>query len=161
MVRAVGTGGTRVERISPGLETEAGSRLCGKAHGEGQLIAGGLALLAGSFAYPYLQGLLSWIGPACLFKRVTGLPCLLCGMTRSLAATAHGHLREAFRLHLLGPPLYAAAAAMTALLVCERALGRRLLPRPDEKARKKMARCALGLLAAAWAARLAFFGAYV
>lgn len=44
----------------------------------------------------------------CTFHAMTGLPCPTCGITRSFAATAHGHLVEAFRYHLFGPPAFAA-----------------------------------------------------
>ena len=51
-------------------------------------MAGALIILAGSFAYPYIEGIAGRMTPGCLFHRITGLPCLLCGMTRSMAATA-------------------------------------------------------------------------
>jgi hypothetical protein len=125
---------------------------------EGELLAGGAIVLAGSFLYPYVQGMVDTLTPGCLFHHITGLPCLLCGMTRSLAATSHGHLEEAFRLHLLGPPLYVAVAAITLILAMEYVVGRPILPRPGKRGRMLIAWWALGLLAAAWAARLAIFG---
>jgi len=121
----------------------------------------GLLVVAGSFLYPYVRGLVDALSPGCLFHRLTGLPCLLCGMTRSLAATAHGRWEEAFRMHLLGPPLFFFILAATVSLAAEKALSRRLLPRPGRKVRRAAAWGILALLAAAWVARLALFGVNV
>ena len=136
------------------------SRLKGVS-AETQLLCGGLLVLVGSFLYPYLEGFLNRVTPGCLFHRLTGLPCLLCGMTRSLAATAHGHLAEAFRMHLLGPPLFCLVLLVTLLLSAERITGRRILPRPREGAWKRWGWAALALLAAAWVGRLLLFGVNV
>jgi hypothetical protein len=125
---------------------------------EGEILAGGAIIMAGAFIYPYAQGLLDHITPGCLFHRITGLPCLLCGMTRSLVATAHGHLGEAFQLHLLGPPLFAAIAVVTLVLSMEFAFGRPILPRVSRRGWVLLGWGTLGLLVTAWVARLAFFG---
>lgn len=125
---------------------------------EGALLGGCALILAGAFAYPYLEGLLERAAPGCLFHRLTGLPCLLCGMTRSLAATAHGRLTEAFRFHLLGPLLFVLLLALTVLLAAEYALARPILPRPGRKGWRILSWGTLGLLVAAWVARLALFG---
>ena len=71
---------------------------------EGELLALGVIVLGASFLYPLVEGFVSRVTPGCIFYRVTGIPCLLCGMTRSMAATSQGQLVEAFRFHLLGPP---------------------------------------------------------
>lgn len=128
---------------------------------ETQLLGGGLLVLTGPFVYPYLEGFLERVTPGCLFHRVTGVPCLLCGMTRSLAATAHGRLVDAFRLHLLGPPLYATVFCVTALLLAEKVLGRRVLPTPRKGAWRRWGWAALALLFAAWVAKLLLFGVNV
>ena len=41
--------------------------------------------------------------PSCVFREITGMSCLTCGLTRSLEAASHGHLEAAFQFHLLGP----------------------------------------------------------
>jgi hypothetical protein len=41
----------------------------------------------------------------CLFRRVAGIPCPLCGMSRACFALARGDWREMFRLHPLAPLL--------------------------------------------------------
>lgn len=43
------------------------------------------------------------IGGRCAVLSLTGLPCPLCGMTRSTLALAHGDLAGAFGHHPLGP----------------------------------------------------------
>ncbi len=126
---------------------------------EKALLGGGILILAGAFLYPYLVRVVATILPGCLFHRITGLPCLLCGMTRSLAATAHGRLGEAFRMHLLGPPFLLLTAVTAVLLAAECLLSRHILPRPGPRGWKMIVWGSLGLLAAAWLVRLAVFGA--
>lgn len=121
-------------------------------------MAGGLAVIAGSFLYPYADDWIRHITPGCLFRRLTGVPCLLCGMTRSMAAAAHGDLEGSFRLHLLGPPLFFLAIAGTVILALETLLGRAVLPRPGKEARRAVARAVLAVLVAAWVLRLFIFG---
>lgn len=128
---------------------------------EAEFLAGGFIILGIAFVYPYVEGLVNRFTPGCLFHRVTGLPCLLCGMTRSLAATAHGRLEEAFRLHLLGPPVFFLVVAATAALTAELVSSRRILPRPGRGAVKMAAWGVLGLLIAAWVARMTLFGVNV
>lgn len=122
------------------------------------MLSAGLFIMAGAFLYPYLERILDAVTPGCLFHRITGIPCLLCGMTRSFAATAHGRLGEAFRLHLLGPPFFFLVLALTALLMAEYALSRRMLPRPGARTWKYIGWGTLGALTASWIARLVFFG---
>jgi len=51
-------------------------------------------------------------GPTfCLFKRLTGLACPGCGLTRAAALAAHGRWRDSLAAHPLLPVLAAAAAA--------------------------------------------------
>jgi len=53
-------------------------------------------------------------GPVlCVFRRATGVPCPSCGLTRSWTATAHGRVRDGFRLHPLGPPALLGAAVLS------------------------------------------------
>lgn len=51
----------------------------------------------------------------CLWRRMTGIGCPGCGMTRSFTYMGHGQIADAFRLHLLGPPLYTLVAAQIPL----------------------------------------------
>jgi hypothetical protein len=47
----------------------------------------------------------------CLFRLLTDVPCPGCGLTRSFVFLAHGMPIEAFRMNVLGPPLFVALAA--------------------------------------------------
>ena len=51
----------------------------------------------------------------CMWRRMTGLGCPGCGMTRSFTYMGHGQLVDAFRLHRLGPILYIVVAAQIPL----------------------------------------------
>jgi hypothetical protein len=53
--------------------------------------------------------------PSCPSVIFFGRPCPGCGLTTSFTATIHGHFREAFSAHPMGPLLYALFTA-TALL---------------------------------------------
>ena len=48
----------------------------------------------------------------CPFRRVTGLPCPACGLTRSWQAAAHLRPRESLRYHPLGTATLLAAAGI-------------------------------------------------
>jgi len=64
-------------------------------------------------------------GPVlCPFRRLTGLPCPACGLTRSFVYTMHGHLAEGFQAHFFGP-LLVLAIAVGAVLLATRMAGRR------------------------------------
>jgi hypothetical protein len=65
-------------------------------------------------------------GPVvCLFRRVTGLPCPSCGLTRSWQAAGHGRLRQAVAFHPLGPLTMLAAAWLAVDPTAERRLAAR------------------------------------
>jgi hypothetical protein len=52
--------------------------------------------------------LFGWdLPPLCVFKAVTGWDCPGCGLTRSFVYMGHAAFLEAFRMHGLGPLLYA------------------------------------------------------
>jgi hypothetical protein len=56
----------------------------------------------------------AWLQPAlhiprhslCLFKDLTHLPCVFCGLTRSFVLIGHGQWQESLHYHLLGIPFY-------------------------------------------------------
>jgi Protein of unknown function (DUF2752) len=59
-------------------------------------------------AAPLLSPHTAESGPVlCPFRRLTGLPCPGCGMTRSFVALAHGDIGSAFAYNRLGPLLMA------------------------------------------------------
>lgn len=45
----------------------------------------------------------------CAFRRLTGIPCMGCGLTRSFCAIAKGEVGRAAGFHPLGPALFVAA----------------------------------------------------
>jgi hypothetical protein len=57
------------------------------------------------------------LGGVCFFRRLTGLPCPTCGMTRSIVLTLDGHLGTALRLNLAGPVWVLAVATLAVALL--------------------------------------------
>ena len=68
----------------------------------------------------------------CGFRRITGMGCPGCGLTRSFAFMAHFSIVEAFRMNVLGPFLFVAFATQppyrTYVIVRELLERRRRLP---------------------------------
>ena len=64
--------------------------------------------------------------PACLFREITGVSCLTCGLTRSLEAASHGNVLAALRFHLLGPFILAGMVMACIGFVAEAFAGRSL-----------------------------------
>ena len=62
--------------------------------------------------------------PACSMLAETGYPCPSCGLTTSVAATAHGRIAEALSAQPFGVVLFAAVAVMGAAGAAELASGR-------------------------------------
>ncbi|MBC7979717.1 MAG: DUF2752 domain-containing protein [Armatimonadetes bacterium] len=62
-----------------------------------------LAFLLLAFAAFMLRqtGGIGWI-PGCAFRKLTGLQCPGCGMTRATYAALHGNIGDAFRLNPVG-----------------------------------------------------------
>ena len=50
----------------------------------------------------------------CAFRHLTGLPCAMCGMTRSFCALAKGDFLESLHAHPAGPLLFAATVGIFA-----------------------------------------------
>ena len=66
------------------------------------------ALLTADLDAVYLLG--RALPESCFFKRVFGLECLGCGLTRAFVLTAHLEPAMAFTAHKLGPLLWSAVA---------------------------------------------------
>jgi hypothetical protein len=65
-----------------------------------------LAGLAGALAFAWLRAVAPpspEAVPFCLFRRLLGLPCPGCGMTRALAALSRGDWRAALAFHPFSP----------------------------------------------------------
>lgn len=123
---------------------------------EGALLFLGVVVLGLSFAFPTLKSQGMWLSFPCVFYKVTGLPCLTCGLTRSFAFTAHGRFSDAFGMHLLGPILFMGVAAFTAYLSASLLTGRRIRIHVSPRARRIVFWCFLGILLACWVLKIAF-----
>jgi hypothetical protein len=76
----------------------------------------------------------------CPFRRITGLPCPSCGLTRSWNAALHGRMRESIAFHPLGLLTIGAGAAFAAGLD----------KRAPELTNRLRSRPVFGSLAAIW-----------
>jgi len=104
--------------------TLPGSRL---SHGARAIRAGlGLAL-AGAVASIFLLPLVDEMLPKCLFRELTGVSCLTCGITRSLESASHGEILASVHFHLLGPFILVGMVLACAAFVAEAYAGRRLV----------------------------------
>ncbi len=69
-----------------------------------------VAILTGSLLLQLNEGELYLFGfkwpHRCLLYETFGIKCALCGLTRSFCSLAHGNLRQALRLHNLGPAIF-------------------------------------------------------
>ena len=90
----------------------------------------------------------------CLFNRLTGAPCLTCGLTRSVCLFVQGSWGESLRMHPAGPLCAAALVAGAVWAASEAALGRTLAAAH----RRRLGRAALAIgglaSAAVWIGRL-------
>ena len=76
------------------------------------LMAVGVLVLA-ALMHPSTETLTLWgfeLPPMCTWRRLTGMNCPGCGLTRSFVFLAHGRLMEAFSMNWFGPPMFAVVA---------------------------------------------------
>lgn len=118
----------------------------------GALLGG--ALLASSFLLPPLRPLPFDL---CPLHRMTGIPCLTCGLTRSVCLFARGDWSASLRMHPAGWLAFVVLAAASLWLPAEAAADRGLAV----KARGRLVTLALGMGGAlavlGWGARLIRF----
>lgn len=89
----------------------------------------------------------------CVFRMLTGLPCMTCGLTRAFHALSLGHFWEAVAYHPLSPLVYG-LTVFHLLVASLRLFGwrPRRLALPDPV--KRMAGVMVTLLFASWVVRL-------
>jgi hypothetical protein len=123
---------------------------------EGALLVLTSMVIGLPFAMTVLKSRGLWVSIPCLFNKITKLPCLTCGLTRSFSLTAHGQFTAAFRMHLLGPLLFALTVGLSAYLVVSLISGYRIRFQLSPGARRFAFFSVLGIFVACWVIKLAF-----
>lgn len=127
---------------------------------EGALLAIISIVVALSLALPWLKSHHLFYSPPCLFNSATGIPCPVCGLTRSFIYTAHGELSSAFRMHLLGPPLFFSMILSAAVVTVSLVSGHRLRYSFSPMAGRIVFWSVIGLFLGAWMMKLLLFRKY-
>ncbi|MGI8610315.1 MAG: DUF2752 domain-containing protein [Candidatus Dormibacteria bacterium] len=96
--------------------------------------------------------------PPCIFHLATGLPCPMCGATRSFAAMAHGNLAAAVHVFPIGPLMFLALLAAVVYSTWAVITGRRLHLNMDLRTVRILTVVLMGLLAVNWASKLFILG---
>lgn len=91
----------------------------------------------------------------CVLRRATGVPCLTCGVTRSLCAVARGAWGSAAQRHPVGPLLAASLAVGAVWTGADGVAGRRLAPRVRGGLGRAALAAGAALSVAYWIARAA------
>jgi hypothetical protein len=91
-------------RSSPSTSSKPSARYAGPL-----ALAAGAALLAPTLLRPGAHGPV-----LCPFRRVTGVWCPTCGMTRAMGWLLHGDLHQSLRYHPLAPVLLIEGACVAA-----------------------------------------------
>lgn len=123
---------------------------------EGALLALASIVLGLSFASSALKSRGLWVGIPCVFNKLTHLPCLTCGLTRSFAQTAHGNISGALEYHLLGPALFFLVFALAAYLLVALCTGRRLRFHLAPRMRKAASWSVLAVFVVSWVLKVSF-----
>lgn len=85
-----------------------------------------VAVFLGVILFPFLISPVPAGIITCKFHQITGHSCPTCGMTRSLVALTHFHLKEAFLYHLFGPLVYVLFLVSFVALLTEIITGRKI-----------------------------------
>lgn len=89
----------------------------------------GCLLPAALTAGLWLKGLHPWLpGLSCPLRRLTGLPCPTCFLTRATSAALTGDLPASLRLHAFGPLVAVALVGWSVVAIRQRRLVPRQLP---------------------------------
>jgi hypothetical protein len=91
---------------------------------------------------------------ACVLHRLTGLPCLTCGLTRSICLLVQGRWLDAIAMHPAAPIAVVLIASACLWLGTEAAFGRSLRPRLRGRLLLALVGAGFALSAAAWVLRI-------
>ena len=95
-------------------------------------------------------------GPVlCTFKRLTGIGCPGCGLTRSISAMMHFRIAEALHWHLFGPPVVVVVLLMWILLGLSLVTRKAYYPDANSRWLNLSVLSAGGILVVYWIVRLA------
>jgi hypothetical protein len=97
------------------------------------LAVAAVAALGGAIVVYVFDPALYSFYPPCVFRKITGLLCPGCGMTRALHQLLHGHFAAALQLNAVGivmAPLLAAGATVEARRVLNGAAVPRFVEKP-------------------------------
>ncbi|OLC52994.1 MAG: hypothetical protein AUH92_06825 [Acidobacteria bacterium 13_1_40CM_4_69_4] len=92
---------------------------------------------------------------ACLLHRLTGLPCLTCGLSRAVCLFARGRWLDSLSLHPAGWLAFLSLLGALLWMGAEALAARELAPRPRARLLAGVLWCGAVLSACGWAARLA------
>jgi len=91
----------------------------------------------------------------CLLHRLTGLPCLTCGLTRAVCLFAQGLWRDSLRMHPAGWLAFLSILGALLWMGAEASAARQLAPRLRTRLLAAVLCCGAVLSACGWAMRLA------
>ena len=96
----------------------------------------------------------------CPLKRMTGIPCPTCGMTRAFCNAVQGHWGSSLLWHPLGIPVVLACAAGALWLGAEAVKGRAMKSEWRSSLGPPLAVLGIGAVLATWALRLCGIGPF-
>ena len=111
------------------------------------------------FQFKRLDGIIN--GPLCLFRRLTGRPCLFCGLSRSLLNSFRLNLKDALLFHVAGVFIFFAVITSAINTYIEAFTGKRVHIVLSGKGRRIVVLCAIVLLLAQWLYKLIKGGLYL
>jgi len=98
--------------------------------------------------------------PLCPLKRVTGVPCPTCGMTRAFCNAVQTHWQASLLWHPLGIPVVMACLVGAVWLGAEAFQGSRLKPQWRNRMLPPLAVLGIGGILATWVMRLCGVGPF-
>ncbi|MBI5686208.1 MAG: DUF2752 domain-containing protein [Verrucomicrobia bacterium] len=110
-----------------------------------------VVLLAGALLR---LGLADWLPNICPLRRLTGIPCATCGMTRAATALCHGELLQASAFNIAAIPLAALLAVLVGLLAWEAVTDRAIIRPAWQRCSSVVTWLLVALMLAAWSVNL-------